>query len=198
MLVTLSGKHSACLGYRHGAERPPIDLYCSEPSSVSTQSAELARGIRLSERRIYLRSRLGCLPVASVSGNEVYLASFYSSQTFPTSPCTFRPAKTPCYESYKLNRSDPDKISDEIVVFDTLSETLPGEGGMITCVQWLSWETESELHHQITIPSRSAHAIGAIIIAPTGEGSNVYRRIGWLEVFDASFFDSESKDILFV
>jgi hypothetical protein len=63
-----------------------------------------------------------------------------------------------------------------------LSEALSREDGTIMCIQWLSWAGGSKIYAK----------------DPTGEAYNVYRRIGWLEVFDADSFNKVSQHIVLV
>ena len=47
----------------------------------------------------------------------------------------------------------------------------------IMCLQWMKWAD----------PFRQY--LGALIVAQVDEERNIYRRIGWLQVVDAAFFD---------
>lgn len=116
------------------------------------------------------------------------LTDFYHGYQFHPTPYTFKPDRScvglPCQKG--------DRTFDEFAVFDTLSEVPPAEGRTITCVQWLNWAGGDKYYMR---ELQDLTVIGALIVAPTGEGNNIYRRIGWLEVFDADFFDKEPQDI---
>lgn len=184
--VLVSGTPSWCWASAH---RPLL----FRPGGYWCKSQELAMNVYLSEQRIYVRSRLGSLRVRALGGPSITLtrtSGFYPT-TFPTCPYTFKPWRS-CVNVPVKSRGN---VCDQIAIFDTLSETLPEEGGMITCVQWLSWKAAMKWGPQAL---RKITVTGALIVAPTGEGSNVYRRIGWVEVFDADFFEKEPRDIILV
>lgn len=152
---------------------------------------ELATHVRLNGQRIYARSFIGRLQVEALEEGTISLtASPYLS--IRASPHTFRPRRS-CSSETVYNRAE---AYDDFAVFDTLLEAPPKQGGTITCVQWLNWEKE---YHDFGLEViRNINMTGALIVAPTGEGSNIYRRIGWLEVFDTDSFEKESQDIILV
>lgn len=182
--VRVSGTPSWCWASAH---RPLL----FRPTEGRSLSQELAMNIDLNKQRIYARSRLGSLRVRALDGQSITLMGSYGYITLPVSPHTFKP----CRSCVNVPVEFAGNVYDEVAIFDTSSEALSEEGGTITCVQWLNWEAvmewESETLRRVTVT-------GALIVAPTGEGSNVYRRIGWLEVFDADFFDKEPQDIVLV
>lgn len=160
------------------------------PSRNAIQFQEHAIDVRLSEQRIQARSRLGSLQLKTLDKESIHLTSTYLSISLPNRPYTFRPSRSCVEAPFDYKDEVYGGIYDEIASFDTLSEALPKEGGTITCVQWLSWAGGNRL-----LMGELMHVIvtGAIIIAPTEEGSNVYRRIGWLEVWNDDFFDEEPQ-----
>jgi hypothetical protein len=156
------------------------------------QAQELAMNVQLSEQRIHARGRIARLQIRALDDQTISLTRFYDGSTISVASHTFRPRRC-CVDAPVKYGS---YVYDEFAIFDTLSEAPPEEGGSITCIEWLRWGAgqhgfEPKDVQRLTVT-------GAIIIAPTGEGSNIYRRVGWLEVFDASFFDKEPQDIVLV
>lgn len=91
------------------------------------------------------------------------------------SRCTFQPFAA------QLG-NDLGNAKKEVAVLDTL----PEEGGTIMCLQWMKWADSFRQY------------VGALIVAQVDEERNIYRRIGWLQVVDAAFFDEEIKTIILV
>ena len=74
-----------------------------------------------------------------------------------------------------------------LAVFDTLEDTLPKQGGTVTCIEWMQWSY-----------GRTKTMTGALILTLVDGGHNVYRRIGWLETESAFFFKDEPQDIVLI
>lgn len=181
--VRVAGTPSWCWAsaHRHLMFRPTYGTF-----------QELAMSVRLSGQKIQVCGRLGNIRVTALGGNSVTLTRSSDRFVLHTSPYTFKPLRPLGDGAIK---SAEGHVIGEIAVFDTLSEALPELGGTITCVEWLSWTGGYKFE---PIELQQTTVTGALIIAPTQKGSNTYRRIGWLEVFDTTFFDEEPQDIIII
>ncbi|KAF9695827.1 hypothetical protein EKO04_005756 [Ascochyta lentis] len=100
--------------------------------------------------------------------------------------CVFQPAGDipleNCYDNVK-----------ELAVFDTLADTLPAEGGTVKCIPWLEFPIVlGEIW-------RDFSAISAMMTTPVDEEKNIYRRIGWVDLWeDTDIFSEEYQDITIV
>lgn len=98
----------------------------------------------------------------------------------------------PARRTFQPGHNDSTAVAKkEIVVFDTLADTLPEEGRSIWCIQWRSWKDEWGTFEDPEGQTQCHTATGALIVAPVDEDKHVYRRIGWLGVVDTLSFDDE-------
>ncbi|KAF3007878.1 hypothetical protein E8E13_010941 [Curvularia kusanoi] len=76
---------------------------------------------------------------------------------------------------------------------DTLDDVSLLDGCIVKCLQWIFREIRPEYR----LNNRASFVIGALILLPVDEGSNVYRRVGWalLHVDDDVWVDREYTDI---
>ena len=88
--------------------------------------------------------------------------------------------------------------ADELAVFDTLEDALPSDSGSIRCLQWASWQGWRNRFCDLKGNEHWYVVTSALIVSPVHEKMNVYRRVGWLEVVDAKFFEDELRDITLV
>lgn len=133
---------------------------------LSTNGVEcLAAKFSISGSQLRVSGRLGSLHVQKLD-----FASEYGFRSYSSSPRTFRATSVA-----------------GTLVFDTLTDTLPGEGGYIKCLRWLRF------HHPA-----GHRATGAMVISPVDEAKNVYRRTGWIELQDDFSFEEEYQDIVIV
>lgn len=159
-------------------------LRSSEPYS---NYKELATSTSLDEQRICVRSRLGTLEVRKLHRTILLRADM----AYHPTRCTFQPIGSGYNDATAVAKK-------EIVVFDTLADTLPEEGGSIRCIQWMSWKDEWRKFKDPEGQTQCHTVIGALIVAPVEGDKHVYRRIGWLEVVDALSFDDEPVEIFIV
>lgn len=139
--------------------------------------------------QVHVRGTLG---VTHVRKTEVPISISFDLECSPT-PCTFEPVTARPKHDGK----------QQIVVFDTLADTLPEHGGTIMCIQWIKWldkyRATADPKVQWSDYFHGEHVVvGAVIITPVDAEKKIYRRIGWLEVVDADFFGGEPQDIILV
>lgn len=134
----------------------------------------LATEVKRNGNQIYARGRLG-----SVSVKEMRRKSAETNRhifVYP-SACAFD-VSLPGRHGYFMQH---------LAVFDTLEDTLPNQGGTVTCIEWMQWSY-----------GRTKTMTGALILTLVDGGHNVYRRIGWLETESAFFFKDEPQDIVLI
>lgn len=144
---------------------------------------ELVTHVFRDRRQIHIRGRLGTV-LFKKSSRRIWLDA---ELIFPPTKLTFEPVE-PQISSHPR----------QIAVFDSAAETLPKEGGYITCIPWIEWEELSFLEENGVV-FRSFRMTGALIVAPEDKTKGFYRRIGWAEFSTGSgHFQEEPQDIILV
>jgi hypothetical protein len=141
--------------------------------------------------KLRVRGRIGQLQVTKTSDK---IPLFYGQEYNPTQ-CTFKPVR----EGSDFGADDD---MCEAALIDTLTDTLPETGGLITCLRWIRWE--DHLRRYSRSRSRPIQGgdymtvTGAMIITPVNKGEKVYRRIGWAEVLIDDCFGQNDQTIILV
>lgn len=136
----------------------------------STYANELATAHFVDEHKIRVRSRLGRVKICG-SSQKHRLDHDCSLR----SACTFDLCRPDMPKSIRYD-------AEQFAVFDTLSDVRSVVDNLIICVEWIE-----------LLPRT-----GALIVARVDEAQDTYRRIGWLEAFEADFFDEEPRTIILV
>ncbi|KAH6625135.1 heterokaryon incompatibility protein-domain-containing protein [Boeremia exigua] len=146
---------------------------------------------KIQDAQLHLRGRLGSLDLVSLDTTR---------STHPSRSFIFTPKRAP------KDRRSQDYVLEH-ATFDTHVDKLPGEGGTVRCLEWMSWTgyrgqpywAYGNLTDTIDTTIRwILRVTGAIILAPVDGQQHTFRRIGWLEVLDTDFFDAEPQEIILV
>jgi len=139
-----------------------------------------------SQRKLRVRGRIGQLKVTKPK----YKITLSSEQVYHPTQCTFEPVR---------EGSDFEARSGmcEVALIDTLADTLPDTGGLVTCLRWIRWE--DHLRHSRSGRHRDFMTVtGAMIITPVNTNEKIYRRIGWAEVVIDDLFGQDDQTIILV
>jgi hypothetical protein len=94
---------------------------------------EMATHLSLHERQIHGRGRLGSLRIEKQNGKSY----IHGLNDIVSNKCVFTPVR------HDTDGAKPELHEQDFAIFDTVAEIPFESGGIINCIQWMRWETNS-------------------------------------------------------